>query len=102
MDLQRAFNEANARLRGIQEQLCCNGNYNSLDVLTLDITETKVFAANTIHSLAWNLNSGASITVSTLHDATFTKEGSVEFSSTNADVITVTAVGGVVNLIWTY
>ena len=103
MDLQRAFNEANARLRGIQEQLCCNGNYNTLGIVGLSSGENQVFNISTAHSISWNLGSGASITINnSVTTGTFTKEGSIEFSSLNNQLITISAVGGSVTLIWTY
>lgn len=105
MDLQRAFNEANARLRGIQEQLCCgSGTYNSLDVVSVTSTANKVFLAGTIHSVAWNLGSGASVEIAVNGGTpvSFTKEGSIEFSTYNTQDIQIEAVGGTISLIWTY
>lgn len=106
MDIKRAFDEANKRLRGIQEQLCCGvgGTYNNLGVETLTSSSSKLFDPTTVHSISWNLGTSASITIS-IDGGTavsFTKEGSVEFTGLNINSIEIVAVGGSVSLAWIY
>lgn len=106
MDIKRAFDEANKRLRGIQEQLCCGvgGSYNNLAVEAITSTNSKTFDISTVHSISWNLGSGASITISVDGGTavSFTKEGAMEFTSLNLNSIMITAVGGTVSLAWIY
>lgn len=98
------FNELNRNLRQLNSTICCTNKYNSLEVEAVTSGNSKTFAALTVHSLSWNLGSGASITIAVDSGTavSFTKEGSVEFSAYNDQSIVVSAVGGTVSLIWVY
>lgn len=105
MDLQKAFNETNFRLRNIQDALCCqSGSYNNLEVLSLSGSSVKVFLPSTVHSVSWNLGTGASVNIQVDSNAavSFTKEGAIQFSGLNINEISIESVGGITSLIWTY
>jgi len=102
------INESNKKLRAIYDQLCCiqtaispSTTYNELGTASLASTETlELFM---IHSFSWELGSGASIQIDNgLTATTFETNGSVTFSTTNTQVIEITAIGGTVNIIYIY
>lgn len=111
------INESNKKLRAIYEQLCCiNGGvdaisaslgvsstYNELSSVSIAAAGTQVFTPGTVHSFAWELGIGATIQISNgTTTNTFETNGTVSFSNTNTQTITVTAVGGPVKLIYIY
>lgn len=106
MDLQRAFDEANKRLRTLNDQICCltdavaGGTYNNLIPRPIPSGNSYTFLAGTVHSIAWELSSGASVTITSgPESADFTNPGSIEFSTLNNQDITFTAVAGGVRVI---
>lgn len=104
-DILQLQNETNKRLRAISSQLCCLTNdYNTLGQVALLAAGTKTFAIKSVHSVAWDLDTGASITISIDGGTavTYRKEGGIEFSSFNENSIVIIAVGGAVSLMWTY
>lgn len=107
MDLQRAFAEANKRLRNLNEQMCCltdavaGGPYNTLNPVTIASGESFIILALGAHSVSWDIASGASLTISTdTGSATYSSNGSIEFSAVNTQEITFTAVGGEVRFLY--
>ena len=101
MDIKRAFDEANKRLRNIQEQLCCVvGNYNNLNPRTIDSGESYTFDIGTAHSITWELASGASVNINNGSvNANYSSNGSIEFSTLNSQAIIFTAVAGEVRVL---
>lgn len=107
MDLQRAFDEANKRLRTLNEQICCltdavaGGPYNTLTPVTIASGDSFMFLISAVHSISWDIASGASLTISTdTGSSTYSSNGSIEFSAVNTQEITFTAVGGEVRLLY--
>ena len=103
------INESNKKLRAIYEQLCCltTTTYNELDTVSLSGSETFVFGPGEtippLHSFSWELGTGASIEINNgLTNTIFETNGSVTFSTTNTQVITLIAIGGTVNIIYIY
>jgi hypothetical protein len=103
------INETNKKLRSIYEQICCISailpplpNYDILKLYSLGSGDAQTFIAGKIHSIAWELGSGASITIDNGSTAvTYTSSGSITFSTLNVNEITFDAVGGTVRLIVT-
>ena len=109
MDLKRAFDEANKRLRLLNDQMCCltaatAGTYNSTTTQSLLAGDIVVLPLSTFHSLSWDLASGAGITINNgvTTPTTSYSNGSIEFSTLNAQSLTITAVTGAVRLITVY
>lgn len=109
MDLQKAFAEANKRLRTLNEQMCCltdaaSGTYNSIVTESLSASSSTTKAIGSVHSIAWDLASGAGVTIDNgvTTATTYYSNGSIEFSTTNAQELTITAVTGTVRLITVY
>jgi hypothetical protein len=110
MDLKRAFDEANKRLRLLNDQMCCltavagGGTYNSTTTQSLLAGDVVVLPATTFHSISWDLASGAGITINNgvTTPTTYYSNGSIEFSTLNAQSLTITAVTGAVRLITVY
>lgn len=98
------LNEINKNLRLLNNAFCCTSKYNSLAVESVTSGNSKTFLIKSVHSLSWNLGSGASITISVDGGSavSFTKEGSIEFSAYNDQEIVIAAVGGTVSLAWVY
>jgi hypothetical protein len=104
------INETNKKLRSIYEQVCCIStnlpplpNYNILELYSIASGDTQSFGVGQIHSVAWELGSGASINIDTSGSSsvTYTSSGSITFSTLNLNSIDFTAVGGTVRLIIT-
>jgi hypothetical protein len=108
------INESNKKLRAIYDQLCCiktaitpSTTYNELGTVSLSGSETFVFGPGEdippLHSFSWELGTGASIEINNgLTNTIFETNGSVTFSTTNTQVITLFAIGGTVNIIYIY
>lgn len=104
------INESNKKLRAIYEQLCCistsigvSSTYNELSSVSIAAAGTQVFTPGTVHSFAWELGTGATISISNgTTTNTFETPGGVSFSNTNTQTITITAVGGTVKLLFIY
>ena len=98
------LNELSKNLRLLYGATCCANKYNSLGVEAVTSGNSKTFLTKTVHSISWNLGSGASITIAVNGGTavSFTKEGSIEFSAYNDQGIVIAAVGGNVSLAWTY
>lgn len=107
MDLQRAFDEANKRLRTLNDQICCLtdavtvGTYNSTSTQSLAAGNSTSYGVNAIHSIAWELESGAGLTIDNgvTTPVTYYSNGNIEFSTKNAQSLTLTAVTGGVKLL---
>lgn len=101
MDIKRAFDEANKRLRNIQEQLCCLvGNYNNLNPSSIDASESAIFDIGTVHSISWEIGTGATLTIDNgTTSANYTSNGSIEFSTLNSQTLTFSAAGGSVQVL---
>lgn len=99
------INESNKKLRAIYEQLCCltTTTYNELDSVTISASGSFTFNPGELHSLAWELGSGASVQISNgSTTTTFETNGNFCFSTLNTQTIVITAVGGTVNLLYIY
>lgn len=107
MDLQRAFDEANKRLRTLNDQICCltdavgGGTYNSTSTQSLIAGGSTTYGINAIHSISWDLASGAGVTIDNgvTTPVTYYSNGTIEFSTKNAQILTLTAVTGAVRLL---
>ena len=101
------INESNKKLRQIYEQMCCISatlppvaNYNYLNALSLISGDAESFIAGSIHSISWELGSGASVSIDDgSGPITFTSSGSMTFSTLNGNDIGFQAVGGTVRLL---
>ena len=109
MDLQRAFDEANKRLRTLNDQMCCltdaaAGTYNSITTQSLLAGDIVVLPLSSFHSISWDLASGAGLTINNgvTTPTTYYSNGSIEFSTLNAQSLTITAVTGAVRIITVY
>jgi hypothetical protein len=99
------INESNKKLRAIYEQLCCltTTTYNELDSVSISPSGSFTFTPGELHSVAWELGSGASVQISSgSTTTTFETNGNFSFSTLNTQTITITAVGGTVNLLYIY
>lgn len=104
------INESNKKLRAIYEQLCCltttftpTTTYNELDSVAISPSGSFTFTPGELHSVAWELGSGASVQISNgSTTTTFESNGNFSFSTLNTQTIVITAVGGTVKLIYLY
>jgi len=79
------------------------GSYNNMDSSSLAAASTLTFAPGDVHSFSWELGLGATIQINTgTSNNTFSNSASISFSTLNAQSITITAIGGNVNIIYIY
>jgi hypothetical protein len=79
------------------------GSYNNMDSSSLAAAGTLTFVPGDVHSFSWELGLGATIQINTgTSTNTFSNSASISFSTLNAQTITITAVGGIVNVIYIY
>jgi hypothetical protein len=97
------INETNKKLRSIYEQLCCiTASYNTLTATTLNSSESTGFAPGELHSITWEIGSGATLRI---EDGTnpyvpFTSNGSITFDTVNSNLVQFQAIGGTVKLLY--
>lgn len=97
------INESNKKLRQIYEQLCCIGaSYNKLNVINLPTSASLGFSPGELHSITWEINTGATLRIETDTDppVSFTNNGSITFSGLNSNLVQFTAIGGSVDLLY--
>ena len=87
------------------EGMCCIiGSYNKTTTQSIAAGNSVTLALSSFHSISWDLASGAGITINNgvSTPTTYYSNGSIEFSTLNAQALTITAVTGVVRLITVY
>jgi hypothetical protein len=91
-------------LQDILDALSGGGaSYNNMNSSSIAAAGTLIFAPGDVHSFSWELGSGASLQIGNgTSTNTFTSSGSISFSALNAQTLTLTAVGGTVNIIYIY
>lgn len=97
------INESNKKLRQIYEQLCCaTASYNTINVVNVAASGTLTFAVGELHSITWEINSGATLRIETPPDpfVSFSNNGSITFSGLNSNLVQFTAIGGSVDFIY--
>jgi len=80
------------------------GSYNNMgSVAVVNTGPSLIFNPGDVHSFSWELGVGATIQINNgLSTTVFQNSGSITFSTLNAQTITITAVGGIVNVIYIY
>jgi hypothetical protein len=97
------INETNKKLRQIYEQVCClSSSYNKLNVVSLSSSDSLGFGPGELHSITWEIGSGATLRIETDTDppVSFTNNGSITFSGLNSNLVQFTATGGSVDLLY--
>lgn len=96
------INETNKKLRQIYEQICCStSNYNTLGVVSLTSSASIAFDPNQLHSITWELGSGATFRIEDgTNTVTFTGNNSITFPSVNSNLLQFTAIGGTVRIMY--
>lgn len=97
------INETNKKLRQIYEQVCClSSNYNKVGVTSIPSSGTLGFSPGEVHSVTWEIGSGATLRIETDTDpyVSFTNNGTITFSTLNSNTVLFTAIGGTVNFIY--
>ncbi len=97
------INESNKKLRQIYEQLCCvTASYNTFTALNLPSSASLTFGPGELHSITWEINSGATLRIEdgTNPYVAITSSGTITFSGLNANLVQFTAIGGSVDLLY--
>ena len=91
--------------RKTYEGMCCIlGSYNKTTTQSITAGNSVTLPLNSFHSVSWDLASGAGITINNgvSTPTTYYSNGSIEFSTTNSQAYTISAVTGTVRLITLY
>jgi hypothetical protein len=102
-DIELEVDQVEELLQEIIDTLEGSASFNEMSSVSIAAAGTQVFAPNTVHSFAWELGVGATIQISNgTSTNSFSSNGNLSFSTLNTQTITITAVGGIVKLIYLY